>query len=612
MFISSILLVARGVSDSHLISNRMNAFLRIFIRSIPRYKGYLIIYVFLLILSNVLGLFGFAAIIPILRILFGMSDPNLQANSFNMCNNLEDYVNTLENNFFYYLQNQIEIHGNIWVLLMLCLFVVGVSLLSNVTSYFAYFFRIPIRTGVSRDIRNELYNKVIYMPIGYFTRNDKGDFISRMTSDAEEVEYGIASALDMLVEYPVSIIVYLITLFGISWRLTLPVFCAMLVVMGIVYVLGKYMKYIAFRGQRQRGKILSVFERTISSLKILKIYNLEKDYLDSFVYLNDSTRKTFNWLNRQYSIAFPLTDLLLTMVTAFLMWFGGRAVLDGNFILDTSVFIYYIIVFHSLIRPMRSFMKSTFAIQKSIASVERIGKILDIDSSEEHSKSQIAMPLLSECGETEPVLEFDNVSFSYQDNPNILTSINFKVYKNQTIVISGNMGSGKTTMMDLILKLHKVDSGEIRFLGVNIEYLPTKKLRETIGYANQDVILLNDTVLNNITLGYNNISVNQVERAAQITHIHDFIMTLPNGYNTVIGEGGSRLSGGQRQSVALARAIVREPSILILDEATSAMDTYSEHIVIREIKKMMCGKVLIIISHNKNIEEFADAVFFLQ
>lgn len=589
----------------------MSVFLKLFARSIPRYRGYLAIYILFLILSNVLGLFGFAAIIPILRILFGLSDANLTALGFDDCSNIEDYVNTLENNFFFYLQNQIDIHGSIWVLSMLCLFVVGVSLLSNVTSYFAYYFRIPIRTGVSRDIRAKLYNKVLFMPVGYFTKNDKGDFISRMTSDAEEVEYGIASALDMLIEYPVAIIVYVITLLGISWKLTLPVLGAMAVVIGIVYVLGKYMKQIALRGQRQRGKILSVFERTVSSLKILKIYNLEERSSDGFKCLNDKTRITFNHLNRQYSIAFPLTDLLLTIVTAFLMWFGGEAILNGDFILDTSIFIYYIIVFHSLIRPMRSFMKSTFAIQKSIASVERIGKILEIETDEDHPQIQKSIPLQLDGSDNERVLEFDCVTFSYSSGYCVLNNVSFSVGKNQTVLIEGNMGSGKTTMMDLILKLYKVDKGSIRFCGININDIGTKELRGKIGYANQNTVLMNDTIKQNITLGDPNISEEQVILSTHITQIHDFIESLPEGYNTVVGEEGSLLSGGQRQCIALARAIVRNPLLLILDEATSAMDSETERNVLCEIKKMMRDKSLIIISHNKNVEKYADEIFAL-
>ena len=589
----------------------MIVFLKLFARSIPRYRGYLAIYILFLILSNVLGLFGFAAIIPILRILFGLSDANLTALRFDDCSNIEDYVNTLENNFFFYLQNQIDIHGSIWVLSMLCLFVVSVSLLSNVTSYFAYYFRIPIRTGVSRDIRAKLYNKVLFMPVGYFTKNDKGDFISRMTSDAEEVEYGIASALDMLIEYPVAIIVYVITLLGISWKLTLPVLGAMAVVIGIVYVLGKYMKQIALRGQRQRGKILSVFERTVSSLKILKIYNLEERSSDGFRCLNDKTRITFNHLNRQYSIAFPLTDLLLTIVTAFLMWFGGKAILNGDFILDTSIFIYYIIVFHSLIRPMRSFMKSTFAIQKSIASVERIGKILEIEADEDHPQIQKPIPLQLDGSDNERVLEFDGVTFSYSSGYSVLNNVSFSVGKNQTILIEGNMGSGKTTMMDLILKLYKVDKGSIRFCGININDIGTKELRGKIGYVNQNTVLMNDTIKQNITLGDPNISEEQVILSTHITQIHDFIESLPEGYNTVVGEEGSLLSGGQRQCIALARAIVRDPLLLILDEATSAMDSETERNVLCEIKKMMRDKSLIIISHNKNVEKFADQIYAL-
>lgn len=591
--------------------NSMKIFFKLFVRSVPRYKGYLAIYILFLVLSNELGLFGFAAIIPILKILFGLSDADLKSISFEQCDTLEEYVNVLENNFFYYLQNQISIHGAIWVLSMLCMFVVGVSLLSNVTSYFAYYYRIPIRTGVSRDIRKKLYEKVIYMPVWYFKKNDKGDFISRMTSDAEEVEYGIASALDMLVEYPVSIIVYLITLFGISWRLTLPVFALMLFMMGIVYLLGIYMKIIAFRGQRQRGKIMSVFEKTVSSLKILKIYNLEDKALDNFTHLNDSTRETFNHLNRQYSIAFPLTDLLLTVVTAFLMWFGGRSVLHGTFFLDTSVFIYYIIVFHSMIRPVRSFMKSTFAIQKSIASVERISKILVIDSDEEQHRGINTVLSMSKVGMSDSVLEFNNVSFSYQGNHKVLDAVSFKVYNNQTVVISGKMGSGKTTMMDLLMKLYKVDSGEIKVIGMNVDDISTKELRKIIGYASQDTFLYNDTILNNITLEDEELTIEQVKRAAQVANIHDFIIRLPDGYNTVLGEGGSMLSGGQRQCVALARAIVRNPSILILDEATSAMDSETEFKVISGIKQKVKNKALIIISHNKRLEEFADEVISL-
>lgn len=589
----------------------MNIF-KLILRYVPRYWGYLLIYILLLALSAVFSVFGFAAIVPILQILFGVSDKAIQHTDISACASVSDVIDCWKNNILYYLQEQISINGEGYVLLLLVMFIIIASLLNNVTSYFAYYFRIPIRTGVSRDIRKDLYDKVVNMPVGYFSKENKGDFISRMTSDAEEVEYGVASAIDMLIENPVSIIVYLITLFGISWQLTSIAFSFLIICCLVVLFVGFYMKRIALKGQRLRGKMLSVFEETLEALRVIKIYGKEEDVRDDFNEINESTRKAFNRLNRHYSIAFPLTDFMATGIIALMLWFGGNRVLNGNGVLGASEFIYYLVIFHSIISPIRSMMKASFAIKKASASVERISKIINVQNPIMEVDAPIEISKVEYNSKKAPLIEFDHVAFQYQENCPILKDVCFSIQEGQVVGVIGQTGSGKTTIAELLSRFYDPISGKIMIKGIDAKLVKVSELRSMISYVNQEAVLFNDTIYNNILYGNKNATIQEVEFAAKIANIHDVIMKMPDGYQTVIGNHGSRLSGGQKQCISIARAVLKNAPILVLDEATSALDRESEMMVQTAISKLMVKKTIIVISHHIDVLKNADVILELK
>lgn len=583
-------------------------FLQIIRKYLPKYKWYLAVYILLLVLSALFSVFSFAAIVPILKILFGISDKNLSHILLENCDSFSEIVDALKNNIFYYLQEQISVNGTHYVLIMCGAFIIITSLLNNVTSYFGYYFRIPIRTGISKDIREDLFKKITEINVGYFSKDNKGDFVSRMTSDAEEVEWGIASAIDMVLENPVSIIVYLVTLFGLSWQLTIFAVALLVVCCLAVLWVGKYMKGIALRGQHLRGRILSFFEETLSSLRVVKSYNMEEKQIDRFRIINNDTQKAFNRLNRHYSIAFPFADFLATAVIAIMLWYGGNLLLKGESLLDASEFIYYLIIFHSIIRPLRSMLKASYAIRKSMASIERIDKILNIESPIKQSVNIQHIKSIEKYPDDIPMIELKNVSFSYTDN-NVLQDVSFKIYKGKSFSISGRIGSGKTTIAELMLRFIEAQSGEIIVCGVNIINIPFAELRAAICYVNQEQILFNDTIYNNIVLGNQDVSDAEIYDALQMSGIGDFVKTLPDGFDTIIGERGTLFSGGQRQSICLARALLKKSPILILDEATSALDSKTENFVMDNILSLYKDKTLIIVSHNNSIiEKCADGI----
>ena len=576
-------------------------FLQVVRSYLPKYKRYLIIYIILLIVSAVLSVFSFAAIIPILKILFGISDQRLEYTDLGGCDSFSDILDAVKNNIFYHLQEQISVQGADIVLIWLCVFLIITSLLNNVTSYFGYYFRIPIRTGIAKDIRGDLFKKITEISPSYFAKENKGDFVSRMTSDAEEVEFGVASAIDMILENPVSIIVYLATLFSISWQLTLFAVFLLCICCFFVLKVGVYMKDIALKAQAFRGKILAHFEEALSSLRVIKSYNLENKTIDKFENINDNTRKAFNRLNRHYSIAFPFADFLVTTVIAVMLWYGGRYVLQGNYILDASVFVYYLIVFHSIIRPMRSMLKASYAIRKSTASVERIDKILKIKSNITQSEIVQHLKSFDNYSATLPIIEFKDVSFEYvSDNP-IIDKLSFSVYKNRPFAIIGRTGVGKTTIAELILRFLDFKSGNINITGIDIKSIPLTELRNAVCYINQEQILFNDTIKNNIVLGNNNYSETELDTATKTAGIYDYIMSLSDGYQTVIGDRGTLLSGGQRQCICIARALLKKSPILIMDEATSALDNKTEQYVLNNIRSLYNDRTLIIISHNASV-----------
>lgn len=585
-------------------------FFKLIIHYVPKYKWYLLIYILLLVLTALLSVFSFAAIIPILQILFGISEANLKYISLSSCDSFSNMLEVLKNDVFYYLQEQILAQGSGRVLFLLVLFIITTSLLSNLTSYFGYYFRIPIRTGISRDIRMDLYKKVTKIPVGFFTKDNKGDFMSRMTSDAEEVEYGIASAIDMLIENPIPIIVYLITLFGISWKLTSFAVILLVICSAIILWVGLKMKDIALKGQSQRGKILSWFEETLSALRIIKSYNNEQQMISSFSKLNEDTRNTFNHLNRQYSLAFPLADFLATSIIAVMLWFGGRHLLNGNLSLGPSEFIYFLIIFHSIISPTRSMLKAFYAIRKAMASVDRIGKILKIEIPIQETQKPISVDsIITDFNET-PIIEYKNVYFGYQQDNPILVNVNLSITKGKTIAIVGKTGSGKTTMAELLPRFIDPDAGMILLYGKNIKNYSLTDLRNSISYVNQEPILFNDTIYNNIAFGKMDATIEQIEITARLANIHDYIMSTPNGYQTKIGDHGSRLSGGQCQCICIARAMLKDAPILILDEATSAIDTDSEKSIIQQIRDFDKSKTIIIISHHiDNIIDYVDECY---
>ena len=574
-------------------------------RFLPPYKWYVALNMLFNVLSTILSLFSFATIIPVLQLLFGIATVDVTYVSLHDVSGLQQTLEILKNNLYFYLQTLIESRGASFVLLLLGACLVLLTGLKCLTAWLANYYMVPIRTGVLRDLRARLYKKVVSLPIGFFTEERKGDVMSRMTNDVNEVEASIMSTLDMLFKDPVMILVYLITLFCISWQLTLFVLILLPIAGLLIGRIGRSLKRASTHGQEQNAEILTQIDETLGGLRVIKAFNAESKLIRRFQVLINETRSTFNRINRRYYLAHPVSEFLGTALIALLLWFGGLLILGDNSNIDAATFIYYLVIFYSIINPAKDLSKATYGIRRGMASLERIDRILDAESNikEVDNPQQII--------NFQSVIRYEDVCFAYQSDRQVLKHICLDIHKGQTVALVGQSGSGKTTMADLIPRFYDPQHGRITIDGVDIRELKTHDLRALMGNVNQEAILFNDTFYNNITFGVESATMEQVREAARIANADDFIMATPDQYQTTIGDRGSRLSGGQRQRISIARAILKNPPILILDEATSALDTESEKLVQEALEHLMKDRTTIVVAHRLSTIRNADLICVL-
>ncbi|MBR6118244.1 MAG: ABC transporter ATP-binding protein, partial [Paludibacteraceae bacterium] len=548
-------------------------------------------------------------IIPVLRILFGLSANESVWRDMEDVHGLQETLVALRDNMYTILNNMIVVHGAGYVLFRLGLFLVLMTGLKCLTAWLANYFMVPIRTGVLRDLRRQLYDKVLRLPMGYFTQARRGDVMSRMTNDVNEVEASIMSALDILFKNPIMILVYLATMFVISWQLSLFVLALLPIAIFCIGRIGRSLKRASTKGQEQNAEILSSIDETLLGLRVVKGFNAQEKQRSRFEKLINATRSTFNRINRRYYLAHPLSEFLGTTLIAVILWFGGTLILKDHSTIDASTFIYYLVIFYSIINPAKDLSKASYSIRRGTASLDRIDTILNTESA------------IQEPADPRPVcfakqIAFENVSFAYQPEQEVLTDIDLVIPKGKTVALVGQSGSGKTTMTDLVPRFYDPTRGVITLDGVDIRCFTTHDLRDLMGIVCQEPILFNDTVYNNITFGVDTTQPapnggtwqQAVEQAARIANATEFIDKMPEGYQTVIGDRGSRLSGGQRQRLSIARAILKNPPILILDEATSALDSESERLVQEALEHLMKNRTTLVVAHRLSTIKHADLI----
>jgi ABC-type multidrug transport system fused ATPase/permease subunit len=583
----------------------MFKFVTLLKRFIPPYKKYVFLSLLFNLLTMIFSLFSFAAVIPVLRLLFGLEKVTKAAYiAWTWHDGVKNIFNALKNNASNWLEQTIHSVGPSMALLYLGVFLVVMTAFKVGTAYMGSHFMIPIRTGVLRDLRNQLYKKIISLPIGFFTAERKGDIMSRMTGDVSEVEASIMSSLDMVFKNPILIAGYLGFMFYLSWKLTLFVLVLLPISGWLIGITGKSLKRRSTVGQEQTGELLSQIEETLGGLRVVKAFNAEHKLEARFGALNEKIRKTFNRLNRRYNLAHPVSELLGTIVIAILLWFGGTLILSKSSDITAEEFIYYILIFYSIIAPAKDLSKASYSIQKGMASLERVDKILQ-------SENTIKEPVKPEpLHAFSDKIEFRNLSFKYETEW-VLKNINLVLPKGKTVALVGQSGSGKSTLVDLLPRYYDPLKGEILMDGINIRNYRTHDLRSQMGNVNQEAILFNDTFFNNIAFGVDNATLEQVMEAARIANAHDFISATENGYESTIGDRGSKLSGGQRQRVSIARAILKNPPILILDEATSALDTESEKMVQEALENLMLNRTTLVVAHRLSTIKRADEICVL-
>ena len=588
-------------------------FLSLIRRFVPPYRTLMGLNILFNLLSTILSLFSFAAIIPVLKILFGLSQANVLHHDLTTAVGMEQWLQFAKDNLYYLLEQQTAAHGGGYVLFMLGLFLVLMTGLKCLTAWLANYYMVPIRTGVLRDLRRQLYDKMVSLPIGYFTEEHRGDVMSRMTNDVNEVEASIMSALDVLFKDPIMIFVYLLTLFVISWQLTLLVLLLLPVAGLLIGRIGRSLKRASKRGQEQNAEILTQIDETLGGLRVVKAFNAEQKLRDRFLRLINDTRLTYNRINRRYYLAHPVSEFLGTALIAVILWFGGMLILEGTSLIDAATFIYYLVIFYSIINPAKDLSKAGYSVRRGQASLDRIDRILQTEST------------IRELPDPKPIRDFhdeiryEHVSFAYSDERPVLRDIDLTIRKGQMIALVGQSGSGKTTMADLLPRFYDAQQGRILIDGIDVRDVRTRDLRALMGIVNQEAILFNDSFYNNITFGVDTTQPapggmtwpEAVEQAARIANAHDFIMQTPEGYQTSIGDRGSRLSGGQRQRISIARAILKNPPILILDEATSALDTESEKLVQEALEHLMRDRTTLVVAHRLSTIRHADLICVL-
>ena len=583
----------------------MKEFFKLLRSYVPPYKKYLYLNFLFNILSAIFGVFSLVSMIPVLKILFGLRD---EVHGFisvrDSLGSFKEFGDALQHNLYSFITYIGEIQGKDVVLIYIGLFLVLMVLLKVGFSYLGSYSIVTLRTSVIRDIRDRIYNKVVSLPIGFFTEEKKGDILARITGDVTEVEVSIMSSLDMFFKNPPIIIVSLVAMFVMSWQLTIFVLVLFPVTSSLIGRIGKSLKRSSLKGQNKMGELLSTIEETLSGLRIIKAFNAEQKVYRRFQNENEDYRKIMNKLLRRRYLAHPLSELLGTLIIIIVMWYGGHLILNNTSSLKPEQFIVYLAVFYSVINPIKAFSQEYYSIQKGLASMERINRILDV-------KNNITeKPGASPIHSFTDAIEYRDVSFRYKTDY-VLKDINITLKKGKTIALVGHSGSGKSTLVDMLPRFYDVEKGQVIIDGKDIRDYKISDLRGLMGIVNQDPILFNDTFYNNITFGVNQSTEAEVIAAAKVAHAHEFIENTENGYYSVVGDRGSKLSGGQRQRISIARAVLKNPPILILDEATSALDTESEKLVQDALVRLMENRTSIVIAHRLSTIIHADEIFVM-
>lgn len=573
-------------------------------RFLPPYLGYVSANVFFNILTPLLNLLAFSLIVPILRVLFKI-DARAEAlipwsDAFG---GGADVMAVVQNNANFYISRLIDLYGASNALIVLGAYLVVITFLKVGSQYASLFCMVPVSTGIVRDIRNAINRKLLELPLSFFSEERKGDIIARITGDVNEVEASVVSSLDMLIKNPLMILISLVAMIVISWQLTLFVLILLPVAGFIMGTVGKTLKRSSFEGQNKWGFLISIIEETLGGLRVIKAFRAEGAMAERFERHNEEFRGISNRIFRRLQLAHPMSEFLGTAAIAVVLWYGGSLILEGGSGLDASTFIYYIVIFYSIINPAKEFSKGVYTVRRGMASIERVDKIL-------LAKNTLLEPELPEPVVFQKEIAFRDVSFRYGE-PWVLEDINLVIPKGKTVAVVGESGGGKSTLVDLIPRFYDVTEGAIEIDGVDIRRFCTSDLRALMGNVNQEAILFNDTIRANIAFGKPSATEDEIIAAAKAANAHDFIMEMPHGYDTNIGDRGGKLSGGQRQRLSIARALLKDPEILILDEATSALDTMSERLVQEALEKLMRGRTTIVIAHRLSTITGADQIVVL-
>ena len=571
----------------------------------PYYKGYLSLAVLFNILSALLNLVAFALVMPILNILFQIEErvtTYIPFSSLDLTTQAgwSQMKEVVTNNFGYFVSQLIETEGASYTLIILGIYLVLMTLLKVGATYLGGFFLVPIRTGVVRDLRNQLNAKILALPLGFFSEERKGDVLARITGDVGEVENSVMSSLDLLLKNPILIFVYLGSMLVISWQLTLFVFLVLPIAGFVMGRVGKSLKRTSLEAQNQWGQLISQVEETLGGLRIVKAFTAEEFVDKRFRDSNEEYRQTVIGVNRRQLLAHPVSELLGTATIAIVLWYGGSLILNRDSSIDASTFIYYLVIFYSLINPLKDLSKGAYAIRRGMGSMERVDRILQAEST------------ITDPAEPKPVvfneaIRLEKVSFRYAEEW-VLRDVDLTIRKGQTVALVGHSGSGKSTLVDLIPRFYDVVEGRITIDGTDIREVAVADLRRFMGNVNQEPILFNASVFENIAFGVEGATLEKVRQAAEVAHADEFINEMPAGYDTNIGDRGGKLSGGQRQRLSIARAVYKNPPILILDEATSALDTKSERLVQSALDRLMEGRTTIVIAHRLSTIIHADVI----
>ena len=579
----------------------MKDFVKILLRFVPPYRKYLLLNIVFNLLAAVLTLFSFALIIPILEMLFQINTATYSFMPLGTASLKEVAVN----NFYYYTQESIASMGAASTLALLAAALVVMTALKTGATFLSSYFIVPLRSGIVRDLRNFMYRKITTLPIGFFTAERKGDVMARISGDVAEIENSVMASLDMLFKNPVLIVVYLGTMLAISWQLTLFVFVLLPIAGYVMGKVGKRLKRTSYETQTQWGTIMAIIEETLGGLRVIKAFTAEDKVRRRFI---DENQRFFNLSNRvarRQALAHPMSELLGTTAIAIILWFGGSLIIGGHSGLSAASFIYYMVIFYSIINPAKELSKAAYSIQKGLASMERVDMILNADNPVKTPDIPAPMPA------PDSDIALENLSFSYDGTNEVLSDIDLHIPAGATVALVGQSGSGKSTMADLIPRFYDPTAGRVTIGGTDIRNLDIAALRSLTGIVSQEPILFNDTVAANIAFGVDDATREQIVEAARVANAHEFISEMEAGYDTPVGDRGCRLSGGQRQRISIARAILKNPPIIILDEATTALDSPSEALVQQALERLMHKRTTLVIAHRLSTIRNADLICVL-